>query len=119
MNQKKLIIFISILFVLCSGYLFWVSDQGLKSDDGKDWWALYFENPKNDSLNFVIENYSSSSDFHWTVSENNQKISEGDAKVKSGETRNIQPQTENLTGKISVTVSNGKEKKEIYKNFAN
>jgi len=117
MTQKKLIIFISVLFILCSSYLFFVSDRSLKSDAEKKWWALSFEDPKSDNLNFTVENHSAQNNFHWEIKADNQKISEGDVEIQTGETKKIDPETKNNSGKISITVSTGSAKKEIYKNI--
>lgn len=118
MDQKKLIIFITLLFVLCSGYLFYVSGQGLRSDEGKNWWALYFEDPKSANLDFVIENHSNKENFHWEIKAANQKISEGDVEIKTGENKKIELDlSEAKNAKITVSVSGGGDKKEIYKNL--
>lgn len=117
MTQKKLIIFVSVLFILCSGYLFFVSNQSLKSDAEKKWWAVYFEDTGNDSLNFTIENHSVQNDFHWEIMSDNQKIEEGNVKIETGELKNIQPSAKTASGKNSIVISGGSEKKEIYKNL--
>ena len=117
MDQKKLIIFIIALFVLSASYLFYVSDRSLRSDAGKIWWAVSFEDPKSDSLNFTIENHSAQNNFHWEIKADNQKISEGDAEIKTGESKNIQPTINVVSGKNSITISSDSDKKEIYKNF--
>lgn len=118
MNQKNIIIFIIVLFVLCSGYLFFVSDQGLTSDTGKNWWALYFEDPKGASLDFVIENHSSNDNFHFEVTAQKNKLQEGDVEIRTGENKKIEldlPEAKNTN--ITVSVSDGSDKKEIYKNL--
>lgn len=117
MTQKNLIIFISVLFVLCSGYLFFVSDRSLKSDAEKSWWTVYFENPQDNSLNFTIENHSAKNNFHWEVLVDSQKTEEGNAEIQTGETKTIQPNINMGSGKNSVVVSRGTDKKEVYKNI--
>lgn len=117
MDQKKLIIFITLLFVLSASYLSYVSDRSLRSDAGKKWWAIYFEDPKSDSLNFTIENHSARNNFHWEILDDNQKVREGDVEIETGGSKKISPDIQNPAGKNSVVVSSGSDKKEIYKNL--
>lgn len=117
MTQKNLIIFITVLFFLCSSYLFYVSDRSLRSDTEKNWWALYFEDPNGKALDFSIENHSAQNNFHWEITADSKKLDNGDIKIKTGESQTIQPEIKDITGKISITVSTSNDKKEIYKNF--
>lgn len=122
MQQKKLITFLIILFAISSAYLFYVAKNYNDPNYNKNWWVLYFENPKSDGLNFVIENHSDKTNFHYVISANNDKIEEKDISINRGEVKNIPVQNfasqNNVTGKkITVQVISEDQKKEIYKNF--
>lgn len=118
MQQKRIIIFLITLFIASSAWLFYVSDNFLDPDQNKNWWLISFSNPKSNDLNFVIENHSDKSNFHWELSENNKKITEGDETISKG-TSKIITLTEKLASKAVIQVSTGEDdKKEIYKNFA-
>ena len=119
MQQKKIIIFAIILFIASSMWLFHENTKKTNPNTGSAWWVLSFANPKNNSLNFSIENHSDNSDFHWEILSNDQKIKEGDAKVEKGNASEVQasllpPQ---ISGRIVIQVSSGNEKREIYKNL--
>jgi hypothetical protein len=118
MNQQtKIIIFIVVLFVLSSSLLFFINDRYLNSEASKNYWAVSFVNPKDNSLNFIIENHSQKNNFHWEVNSDNGKLSSGDINVGKGDTKNIDLNNTDLAGKIIIDVSDGENKKEIYKFF--
>lgn len=118
MQQKKIILFLITLFVLSSAYLLWTAKNYNDLDYQKNWWAVYFENPKTNDLNFVIENHSDKNSFHYIVLNGSDKIEEKDVVMNKGETKNIKPTQINIeVGKITIQVISGDEKKEIYKNF--
>lgn len=121
MQQKIIIAFITIFFILSSAYLFNVSEK--KQDPGlnKNWWIAYFENPTDNSLDFTIENYSSSKDFSWEAisKDTDSTIESGKETIVSGQTKKINfatdVQKEDLIT-IHITTDQ-QETKEIYKNI--
>ena len=112
MQQKKIIIFISILFLISSVYLFTRNSQYKNTDN---WWALSFTDPKSDNLSFVIENFSTSPNFHWELFADKDKLSEGDAQINAEE-KEVVIDNKVLDKKMTIRVSSGQETKEIYKN---
>jgi hypothetical protein len=118
MQQKKIIVFLIILFILSSAYLSFVAKNYIDPNYGKNWWAIYFENPKGNDLNFVIENHSDKNSFHYVILNGNDKAEEKDVLVDKSGIVNIKPALANtVAGKITIQVISGDEKKEIYKNF--
>jgi len=120
MDSRKIIIFSIALFVIASSYLFFVDSRDNSLDFQKDWWVIYFEDPKNLSLNFSIENHSDKKDFKYEIFDGKNKIDNGEAVISKGETKSIildQKVGHIENGKITITVSDGVEKKEIYKNY--
>lgn len=119
-NQQLVIIsFIVLLFVISSIWLFYISDKFMNPDYNTDWWVLYFEDPKSQSLNFTIENHSSKNNFHWEVLEKKNKLQEGDVQLSKGNKKDISidipPKSDK---KITVRISaDNIETKEIYKNY--
>lgn len=89
----------------------------LANIENQNLWMLYFENPKNNSLNFAIENHSQSTNFHWKISLEKDEIKNGDIAINQGQTKIIPvntPQIENK--KITITITDSENKvKEIYK----
>jgi hypothetical protein len=118
--QKKIIIFITILFIACSIWLFAVSSDYLDPDKNKNWWTIYFSEPKSDeNLNFIIENHSDMNNFRWIILEDRAPIKDSDISIKKGENNIIEfaiPQNTDIK-KYTVEVYQGEEKKEIYKNI--
>ena len=125
-NQQSLLLgFILIFFILSASYLLAVGSKFNTLDFGHDWWTVYFGNPKNNSLDFTIENHNNNTNFHWIVLDSNGKIKEGDIKIASGQSAIIQSPISGLSAdddlrnkKITIEVSTGdNDKKDIYKNF--
>jgi hypothetical protein len=122
MQQSKIIIFLIILFLIASAYLFFVDSRDNSLDFQKNWWVIYFDDPESLSWNFSIENHSDKDDFKYEIFDGKNKVGEGNAVIGKGETREIaldQKVGHIESGKITITVSDGVEKKEIYKNFEN
>lgn len=119
MNQTtKIISLILALFIISSIFLFWKNERGLNPDYQKDWWAISFQDAQNDNLSFAIENHSTNNNFSFEIISGKDTLKKGDLIVARGEKKNIQIDLNNLTNKIIVRVSDGKENQEIYKNFS-
>lgn len=105
------------MFLISSVYLSWKEKQQADLNAGKNWWSVSFDNPKSSDLSFTIENHSNKTNFHYIVLSGTEKSREGDAMVAKSATWKPSFQVDNLPGKITVIVSSGPDKKEIYKNF--
>lgn len=117
MQQKKIIIFLIVLFLASSVWLFYVSGKIMNPDEGKSWWALYFSNPKStNNLDFIIENHSETQEFSWKILEKNKILREGNERIEKGEKKEIKDEG-NFKNRITIQVNVGDSKKEIYKNF--
>lgn len=120
MASKRIIIFIVAVFILSSAYLFYIDQRESDFNFGKNWWVIYFDESKSLSWNFSIENHSDKNNFKYEIFDGKNKVDEGEAVIGKGETRDIdldQKVGHIESGKITITVSDGSEKKEIYKNF--
>ena len=115
--QKKIIIFIILLFAASSMWLFHENAKLTDPNLGKNWWALAFSNPKDSNLNFTIENHSQKNNFHWEMMSGNVKIKSGDAVVANGAAWTSNVRADNFAGKIIIQVSSGSDRKEIYKSL--
>jgi hypothetical protein len=116
-QTTKIISLILVLFVISSVFLFWQSDQGLNPDYQKDWWSVSFAYAENTDLSFTIENHSANDNFSWEIISGKDTLQKGDAVVARGEKKNIEVDLGNLTNKVLIRVSDGKESQEIYKNL--
>lgn len=117
MQQRNIIIFLIIFFIASSAWLFRASDSFVDPDSGKNWWTVYFSDPKSDNLNFVIENHHDETGFGWKVLDDNQAVREGREAIEKGQSKEISVGDLDLKGRITIQVSLGEEKKEIYKNI--
>jgi hypothetical protein len=118
MQQRKIILFLIVLFILSSAYLLWTAKNYNDPDYQKNWWAIYFEDPKSDNSSFVIENHGDRTSFHYNILDGNNKIGEKDISIEKGETKHVKIENINLINKkITVQVISGDEKKEVYKNL--
>jgi len=108
------------MLFISSIYLFSIDSRYNNPQYNKNWFALYFSNPKSNNSNFVIENFSASTKFHWEITNSNkEKILENNIQINSGEKKEI-PIDQILTDKkIIIRVSTDNSTQEIYKNLTN
>lgn len=117
MNNKTILI--STIGLLFLSFIFLSFVEQRKQDvNSQNWWVIYFENPKSESLNFTIENHSDSDNFHWEIFIDKTKAKEGDVAIKKGQRKTIPVSATGMESKkITTIVSSGDNKKEIYKNL--
>jgi len=117
MSQNRVIVIASLLFILVSIFLFWKNERELDPNSGKNFWNISFDSPdRPESLEFTIENYTDDVDFNYVVTENLRVIEKNDVKVERTRKAMIRPLlTAALGTPTTVTVTHGKEQKEIYR----
>lgn len=115
--SNKSIIFSLIAFLLLSfGFLSYV-ESAQQNPQSQNWWVINFVNPKDESLNFAIENNSNQKNFHWEALENENKIQEGDVEIQKGNKEIVEIKLDKPENKITVKITVGNESKEVYKVF--
>lgn len=118
-QSKKIIFFFIILFILSSIGLF-CAEKYYKNSADNNWWVVYFENPKSEDLNFIIESNTASGNFKWELWQEERKIKEGNELINKGDEKTIRVENilpNNSESKNSIKIFFNNEKKEIYKNF--
>jgi hypothetical protein len=119
--QRKIIFFTIIILLFSFFYLAYTEKKQADLNYQKNWWILSFDNPKDNTLNFSIENHSNKNNFHWEVLADGNIIKEAAISASRGVTKDIDLSDINIKDlenkKISVKVSADGETKEIYKNF--
>lgn len=113
------IIIITTVFFLLTSFVFLSWTQKRQADiNTKNLWMLYFQNPKDNSVDFSIENHSQNSKFHWQIFADASLLKEGDIIISQGIIQTVPVQIieeKKLRKKINIIVSTNNEKKEIYK----
>lgn len=121
-NNKKIIFAILLLFLISAVYLSWTEKKQADFNLDKNWWSLSFDNPKGSNLSFTIENHSNESNFHWEIILGDNKAKEGDVNVIKGfawtlDAQANMPETNLDNKKVTISATNGNDKKNIYKIF--
>ena len=120
MNNKT-IIFGTIIFLLLSFVFLSVIEIKQSNINAKNIWTLYFSEPKNESLDFTIENHSQNKVFHWQILLDKIVVTEGDSTVALGDIKTIPIPKDDIdlsNKKITISVTDiNNNKKEIYKNL--
>lgn len=114
--MKKIIIFLIAFLIISFTYLSYIETRQ-QSPSSQNWWVVYFSDPRNESLNFVIENNSNETNFRYDILSGENKLKEVDIKVAKGEKKDIPVENINNNEKVIIRVIAGNEKKEIYKIF--
>lgn len=111
-NQKIIIVSLAVFMLASFIFLAYTERQQHQLNDG---WFLYFENPKDSSLDFVVENYAGDSEFEWSLSTDGDLIKSEKIIVENKEKKVIKIEEDNLSGKVEIKVGHKKEVKRVYK----
>ena len=114
--MKKIIILLIIFLVSSFLFLAWNETQQ-QSPTSQNWWVIYFSNPEDESLDFIIENNSNETGFHYEISGGENNSEEADVEIAKDTKKEIFLNENIASEKIIIRVSAGSEKREIYKNF--
>ena len=116
MSNKSIILSLLIFLLFSLGFLAYTETQQ-QSPTNQNWWVVYFLNPKDESLDFIIENNSDETGFHYEISGGENNLEEADVEIAKGTKKEIFLNENIASEKIIIRVSAGSEKREIYKNF--
>lgn len=118
MHNKLIVIVTTILIFLSLVFLSFV-EQKQQDITLQNNWVLYFQNPKDQSLDFNIENNSKNKTFHWELFLDKLKVREGDIIVNKSEIKTIPAVATDIKDKkITARVTaQDNTAKEIYKNL--
>lgn len=114
--ESSLIVLLVVLMLVSSYYLASIDHEQRQLTPAKNIWILSFSQPKTQTLDFIIGNYTEISAFHWSIeSASGQRLDVGDIDVPPGTEKIVPVEVALLQGKILVTVSHGSENKQVYK----
>ena len=114
--NNKIIILATSLSLLASFIFLSVMEKKQADLNTKNVWMAYFDNPKDNTLNFTIENHSDKNSFHWEILKDKNKIQEGNASIANGSSNDIKLSLNDLqNNKITIRVTNNDNFKDIYK----
>ncbi|EKE12061.1 MAG: hypothetical protein ACD_14C00031G0002 [uncultured bacterium] len=116
--SNKIIIASTCFFLLVSFVFLSWSERKQADINTKNIWMTYFENPRDNSLDFKIENHSTVTNFHWQILADKNIIKEENVAIALDETKTIPVSLSDINGKkIIIVVTAGTDRKEIYKTF--
>lgn len=117
MSQRTLVIIFLALFSISAVFLFFQNARELDPERAGNWWTLSFAAiDQTGSIAFTVDNHSDALRFDYQVVSSKQVLSEASFIVEKGKSITITPDQQIIPGeRTSVIVSDGKEKKEIYR----
>ena len=117
MSDRSLIIVFSALFIMSASFLFWQNARELDPNLGKSWWTLAFAHPETATdLAFTVENFSNNTRFQYEVVADKTPLVTESFELQRGEKISVTPHTPARKDvRISIVVTTGNEKKEIYR----
>ncbi|HBI33665.1 MAG TPA: hypothetical protein DEA43_03540 [Candidatus Moranbacteria bacterium] len=116
--NNRLIILATSFFLLTSFVFLSVIEKKQADINTKNVWMIYFENPKDKSLNFTIENHSLSTNFHWEILADKDSVTQGNSVIANGAKKTIPVSSDGITNKkITVIITSDGNTKEIYKSL--
>jgi hypothetical protein len=121
MSSKIIIIAVAVLLIASFAALFVIETKNHDYDYKKAWSVVYFENPRDDSLDFAIENHEGAdAKYGYQIFSNENKLIEGEIDVKAGATQKISPvlQSEKIQGtRVTIDVKYKDTDYKIYKDL--
>jgi hypothetical protein len=121
MSSKIIIIATVILLVISFSVLFVIEAKNHNYDYNKSWSVVYFENPRDESLDFAIENHEGEkSEYGYKVFVGDNKVIDEKVEIDAGATQKISPviPSDQLRGnKILIDVNYKGTEYKIYKSL--
>ena len=121
MSSKIIIIATIILLIVSFSVLFVVETKNHDYDYKKAWSVVYFENPRDNSLDFTIENHEGKKMvYDYEILIDGKKLSENKIEIEKGAKQRIVPVLDsgkNSGVNISIEVSADDLRYRIYKNM--
>jgi hypothetical protein len=121
MSSKIIIIATIILLIVSFSVLFIVEAKNHSYDYKKSWSVVYFENPRDNSLDFVIENHQGEkASYGYKVFIGDNKVIENNVDIEAAAKQKISPIIPNekiSENKILIDVSYKDTDYKIYKNL--
>ena len=121
MSSKIIIIAVVILLIVSFSVLFVIEAKNHNFDYKKAWSVAYFENPRDDSLDFAIENHEGSdAKYQYKVSINDDNVIDSEVDIKAGAKQQISPvlDSEKIKGsRVMVVVRYNDIDYKIYKDL--
>lgn len=111
-KESGLIVVFIVLFAASSLFLSFSVNRDLDPDDGKNWWAIGFEDPKSTSLSFFIDNHADGTPFSYAITQGKTIIDSGTIDITKGRTERISIPTPANPGKTTITVTDKTGKKQ-------
>ncbi len=120
MSSKIIIIATIVLLVVSFATLFAIEAKNHSLDYKKSWSVVYFENPRDESLDFVIENHEGTEiEYNYKIIVGDEKVIDNKMKIDAGAKQKISPALgKNLNGKrVAIIVSRKDTEYKIYKDL--
>lgn len=121
MSSKIIIIAVAVLLIASFSVLFVIESKNHNYDFNKAWNVVYFENPRDNSLDFAIENHEGEkSEYGYKIFVGDNKVIDEKVEINAGAKQQISPviPSEKLSGnKILIDVSYKDTDYKIYKSL--
>jgi hypothetical protein len=121
MSSKIIIIATIVLLIISFSVLFVIEAKNQDFDYKKSWSVVYFENPRDDSLNFAVENHlGKNTQYDYEILVDEKKVAEGNVDINAGQMQEVVPLLElekERSARITVDVTANDLKYRIYKDI--
>lgn len=121
MSSKIIIIATLILLIIAFSILFVIEAKNQDFDYKKSWSVVYFENPRDNSLNFAVENHlGKKTEYDYSVLVDEKAVAEGSIEIEAGGTQEVVPLLElekNTSARVEIDVTGDDQKYRIYKDI--
>lgn len=104
MKSFNLIFITAIAFIVSSIAIAFIVNRSLDPNYQKDWFAIAFTSPAEDTPDFIIANHSADTTFHYTIQSGGKTLSDEHFLIDKGETLTIHPDNTDLPKPYTISV---------------
>lgn len=121
MSSRIIIVTTIVLLLVGFSVLFIIETKNHNYDYKKSWSVIYFANPRDNSLDFAIENHlGEKMEYDYKILIDEKKVAEDKVEIEKGGKQKIVPVLDlekNSGAKVSIEVNAKDLKYRIYKNI--
>lgn len=117
MSQKFVLLVTLFLFFLSAYFVFWKNQTTRDPDEGKSWWIAAFSDVEaSNSLSFIIENHTPTTDFSYRITHGDSLIYEERLVIPSGSLKAIDiPSLDTPARENRITITHADETRTLYR----
>lgn len=115
-SQYSIAVLIGLSLIVTMVYAAWIEARQHNYVVDKNWWSISYAEPRGESHDFVIENYTDRELFHYVIYVDDNVLLENDVVITSGKSKYVEVDLDNPSEEVNmIEIILDKEIKTLYK----